>query len=76
MKHIALISVLFLATLSYADKEKSGGWSDIKSGTMQVIRGASKGIKKAADKVDSKIEANQKEDEAEEKAERQAKKKK
>ena len=47
MKHIALISVLFLATLSYADKEKSGGWSDIKSGTMQVIREASKGIKKA-----------------------------
>lgn len=75
MKFLATLTVFVLATLSFADKEKSSGWSDIKSGTMSVIRGASKGIKKAADKVDEKIAANQKEDEEEEKAEKAKKKK-
>lgn len=55
--------------------DESSGWSDIKSGTMKIIRGASKGVKKAADKIDKKIEENQREDEAEERAERKKKKK-
>lgn len=74
MKWLAII--LFVLTgVSRAGEEGTGAWSDIKSGTMKVIRGASKGVKKAASKIDEKIAENQKEDEAEERAEQERRKK-
>ena len=75
MKFLALFAFLLVSSLSLADEEKTSAWSDIKSGTMKAIRGASKGIKKAADKMDKKIEENQKEDQEEEKKENAKKKK-
>lgn len=76
MKPLFILCLLLYGSFSFANEEKSGGWSDIKSGTMKVIRGASKGIKKAANKIDKKIEENQREDEREEKEEYLKKKKK